>query len=83
VMRIATGEGEVQLRGVKPSPRCPIPDIDPATAEVDPVVSDTLQVYRRNELLGGAVSFGMNAIVLEGFDSTLRVGQAVTADWKF
>jgi hypothetical protein len=83
VLRIATDEGEVQLRGVKPSPRCPIPDIDPATGESKPVISDTLQAYRRNEVLGGAVSFGMNAIVLEGIDRTLRVGQPVTADWKF
>jgi uncharacterized protein YcbX len=83
VMRIAAEEGEVQLRGVKPSPRCPIPDIDPATGESNPVVSDTLQGYRRNDVLGGAVSFGMNAIVLEGVDRTLRVGQAVRADWKF
>jgi uncharacterized protein YcbX len=33
---------------VKPCPRCPIPDIDPATAESNPVVSDTLQAYRRD-----------------------------------
>jgi hypothetical protein len=25
----------------------------------------------------------MNAIVVEGLDRTLRVGQAVTANWKF
>jgi uncharacterized protein YcbX len=83
VMRIATDDGEVQLRGVKPSSRCPIPDIDPATGESKPVIGDTLQGYRRNDVLGGAVSFGMNAIVLEGIDRTLRVGQAVRADWKF
>jgi uncharacterized protein YcbX len=83
VMRIATEEGQVQLRGVKPSPRCPIPDIDPATGESQPVIGEMLQAYRRNDVLGGAVSFGMNAIVLAGMDSKLRVGQAVTADWKF
>lgn len=83
VMRIATREGEVQLRGVKPCARCPIPDIDPATAERSSVVSDTLQGYRSNPVVGGAVSFAMNAIVLEGFDRTLRVGDAVTADFGF
>jgi uncharacterized protein YcbX len=82
VIRIAAGE-EVQLRPVKPCPRCPIPNIDPATAQVSPEVSDTLQVYRRNEIVGGAVTFGMNAIVQKGEDQTLRVGQAVTADWRF
>jgi uncharacterized protein YcbX len=83
LMHIATDDGEVQLRPVKPCPRCPIPNIDPATAESDPVVSDTLQGYRRNEVVGGAVTFGMNAIVVEGVDRTLRVGQAVSANWKF
>jgi uncharacterized protein len=83
LVRIAADEGEVQLRLVKPCPRCPIPNIDPATAESDPVVTDTLQGYRRNDLVGGAVTFGMNAIVLEGIDRTLRVGQEVRAAWKF
>ena len=35
-LHIATGEGEVQLRPVKPCARCPIPDIDPATADEQP-----------------------------------------------
>jgi uncharacterized protein len=83
LVRIAADGGEVQLQPVKPCPRCPIPNIDPATAEIDPAVSDTLQGYRRNELVGGAVTFGMNAIVLEGIDRTLRVGQPVSAGWKF
>lgn len=83
LLRIAADDGEVQLRPVKPCPRCPIPDIDPATAESDPAVSDALQGYRRSELLGGAVAFGMNAIVVEGLDRTLRVGQAATGNWKF
>jgi uncharacterized protein YcbX len=82
VIRIASGE-EVLLRPVKPCPRCPIPNIDPATAQVSPEVSDTLQAYRRSEIVGGAVAFGMNAIVQQGADQTLRVGQAVTADWRF
>jgi uncharacterized protein len=83
LIRIATESGEVQLRPVKPCPRCPIPNIDPATAESNPVVSDTLQGYRRDERVGGAVSFGMNAIVMQGFDATLRVGQAVTGEFRF
>lgn len=83
MMTIAADGGEVRLKPVKPSPRCPIPNVDPVTAEVDTIVTDTLQGYRRNEVLGGAVSFGMNAIVVAGDDLKLRVGQAVTADWKF
>ncbi|HXD43120.1 MAG TPA: MOSC N-terminal beta barrel domain-containing protein [Ramlibacter sp.] len=83
VLRIGAGSEEVRLRLVKPCPRCPIPNIDPATAQIDPWVSDVLQTYRRNERLRGAVTFGMNAIVLQGVDRSLRVGQAVTADWHF
>ena len=82
-MEVATDEGVVTLRPVKPCTRCPIPNIDPATAQSYPAVSDTLQGYRRNDRVGGAVSFGMNVIVMEGFDRTLRVGQPVTGDWKF
>jgi len=46
-------------------------------------VSDTLQAYRQDSRLKGAVSFGMNAIVVEGDDRVLRVGQAVQGDWQF
>jgi uncharacterized protein len=81
-IRVAAAE-EVQLRPVKPCPRCPIPNIDPATAQSSPEVSDTLQAYRRNDIVGGAVTFGMNLIVLRGAEQTLRVGQAVTADYRF
>jgi len=83
VIRIATEDGEVLLRPVKPCARCPIPNIDPATAESDPAVTDTLQGYRRNDRVGGAVTFAMNAIVVEGVDRTLRVGQEATGDYRF
>jgi uncharacterized protein YcbX len=82
VMRIAADE-EVQLLPVKPCVRCPIPNIDPATAEIDPRVLEALAAYRGNERVNGAVSFGVNAIVLQGLEQTLRVGQAVTAQWRF
>lgn len=82
VLRIAAAQ-EVLLRPVKPSPRCPIPNIDPATARIDPQVSDTLQAYRKNDRLAGAVTFGMNAVVLQGVEQTLCVGQDVTANWCF
>jgi uncharacterized protein len=74
---------EVQLRPVKPCTRCPIPDIDPATADIDPKVSAALQTYRANPLVNGAVTFGMNAVILSGQDQILRVGQAVAGDWRF
>ncbi len=80
---IETGGEPVQLRPVKPCARCPIPNVDPATAEVNPVVSDTLQAYRQDPLLGGAVTFGMNAIMIQGDGALLRVGQRVSADFRF
>ena len=82
-LHIATGESDVLLKPVKPCPRCPIPNIDPATALSSPEVSDTLQAYRRDARLNGAVTFGMNAIVLEGVDAVLRVGQVMAADFRF
>jgi uncharacterized protein YcbX len=82
VLRVAADD-EVLLRPVKPCTRCTIPNVDPLSAEVNPQVSDVLQTYRANDRMGGAVTFGMNAIVLKGVDQTLRVGQSVTADWQF
>jgi uncharacterized protein len=83
VIHIATTEGEVQLKGVKPCSRCPIPNIDPKTALSSPEVGDLLQGYRRNALIGGAPSFGVNAVVLQGIEHGLRVGQSVQANIRF
>ena len=83
VLRIATAEGIAELKPVKPCARCPIPNIDPATAEASPAVGDTLQAYRQDPRLKGAVTFGMNAIVPQGDGQTLRVGQVVVADFRF
>jgi uncharacterized protein YcbX len=80
---IATEAGEVLLKPVKPCPRCPIPNIDPVTAISSSEVGDTLQGYRQDARVGGAVTFGMNSIVLLGVDSMLRVGQAVSGDFDF
>lgn len=82
VLHIAAQE-EVLLKPVKPCPRCPIPNIDPATAQSSPEVGDMLQTYRRNERVNGAVTFGVNAIVTQGAEQTLRVGQAVSAAFRF
>lgn len=82
-MHIATDSAAAVIEGVKPCGRCPIPNIDPATAQSSPEVSDTLQAYRQDPRLDGAITFGMNAIVLEGDGQVLRVGQRVSADWKF
>ena len=86
-LHISTQDGVAQLKPVKPCARCPIPDIDPKTGKSSPVVGDMLQTYRQNPQLDGAVTFGMNAIILakngEGLGAVLRVGQSVGADYLF
>jgi uncharacterized protein len=82
-LHIATAEGAVELALVKPCPRCPIPNVNPVTGVPSPQVGDTLQGYRQDPRLHGAVSFGMNAITLSGTDQVLRVGQVVRGRWAF
>jgi uncharacterized protein YcbX len=82
-MHVATAEGEVLMRPVKPCSRCPIPDIDPATAQSSPEVGDMLRSYRSDARVGGAITFGMNAIVLQGVEHQLRRGQEVRANYRF
>ena len=82
-LRIATDGGEVILKLVKPCPRCPIPNIDPATGVPSPQVTDALQAYRADRRLDGALTFGMNAVIVAGAGQSLRVGDLATADWHF
>ncbi len=82
-LRIATDEGEVLLRLVKPCPRCPIPNVDPATGRTSPEVLEALRPYRADARLDGALTFGMNAVIVRGAGATLRVGDVVAADWFF
>ena len=83
VLHISAAGSAVQIEPVKPCTRCPIPNIDPATAASSPEVTDTLQTYRQNAQMNGAVTFGVNAIVLQGMGQVLRVGQTVSADYRF
>jgi uncharacterized protein len=84
LIRVDCGaEGEVHLQPVKPCSRCPIPDIDPATAETHPAVGDMLRTYRQDKRLHGAITFGMNAIVRQGAGQMLRKGQRIGADLRF
>jgi uncharacterized protein len=91
VLTIHTGQAAAALRLVKPCPRCPIPNIDPITGVSTPAVGDVLQGYRWDARLGGAVTFGMNAIIVPGVPGVgidaigplLKVGQRVSADYVF
>ena len=78
-LEIDTPDGPVRLRPVKPCSRCSVVDVDPATGQTDPGVLATLQTYRRDPRLDGAITFGMNLMVVEGFDRSLSVGQRVRA----
>jgi uncharacterized protein YcbX len=82
-IRFDTADGPVRLKVVKPCVRCPIPDIDPATGERGHAVGDTLQSYRADSRMDGAVTFGMNAVIVEGLERALRVGQAGVASYRF
>ena len=83
MLHIDTAEGQAQLQPVKPCTRCPIPDIDPATATRSPEVGDTLRSYRADPRVDGAITFGMNLIVREGVEQMLKVGQRVGARYRF
>lgn len=76
-------EGPIRIKLVKPCARCSIPDVDLATGAAGRAVGDVLQQYRANAKLDGALTFGMNAVIVEGIDCTLRVGQTVSASWRF
>lgn len=82
-LSMATDQGTVRLKLVKPCARCPIPNVDPDTGTPGHEPGDTLATYRRDARLDGAVTFGMNAIVLEGIEHVLRRGARGEATLKF
>ena len=82
-IRFDTAEGPVRLKLVKPCARCPIPDVDPATGVAGHAVGDVLAQYRADRRLDGALTFGMNAIVVEGMDRSLRAGLSGRASIAF
>jgi uncharacterized protein YcbX len=82
-LNIQAKEAVVQLKHVKPCDRCTMPDVDLQNGKQGTAVADMLQTYRANQLMDGAVTLGMNAIVLAGEGATLRVGQAVGANYVF
>ena len=78
-----TADGPVRLKLVKPCGRCPIPDVDPATGLAGHAVGDVLRSYRADPRLAGAITFGMNAVVVEGIDRQLRAGMPGHAGYAF
>jgi len=82
-LTLTTAEGPVRLKLVKPCARCSIPNVDPTSAEAGTEPGDTLASYRADARVDGGITFGMNAVIVEGIDCTLRVGQQVSASWRF
>lgn len=76
-----TAEG-IELRPVKPCPRCSIPSVDQRTGEVGPAPLELLAGYRFNTAVAGVV-FGQNAIVAAGQGRRIRVGQHFDEQWNF
>jgi uncharacterized protein len=75
--------GKATLKPVKPCPRCPMPSIDQTTGLIGPDPLDILQSYRANPKVDGRITFGMNAILLNGDGERLLVGQEVGIDLAF
>lgn len=78
----------LSLRPCKPCTRCPIPDIDPDTAIPGTSVGHQIRGYRQDSRVGGAITFGMNAVVQglpEGQDSAtvLTLGQSLGGQLRF
>lgn len=67
----------VLLRLVKPCTRCTIPEVDPRTGRHEPGLLRHLAGFRSDPRLGGAVTFGHNAIVAAGLDGVLSVGDVL------
>jgi uncharacterized protein YcbX len=80
---LAADGGPVRLKLVKPCARCVMPNIDLQTAEVGHEPGDTLAGFRADARVGGGITFGMNAVIVEGIDRVLRTGQTGTASWGF
>ena len=72
----------------KPCTRCPIPDIDPDTAVPGTSVGQSIGSYRQDPRVDGAITFGMNAIVLglpeaAGASVQLVLGQQLAGNLRF
>lgn len=86
-LHISGGETDFALALIKPCPRCPIPNVNPQTAHINPEVGQMLQTYRQDRRVDGAMTFGMNAMVLRlddaPFDLPLSIGQSAAGDLSF
>ncbi len=78
---IAAEGGPVRVRLTKPCVRCSIPNVDPATGTAGSEPGATLAGFRADPRMNGGITFGMNAVIVEGIEHVLRPGQPFTAGW--
>ncbi|WP_133645711.1 MOSC domain-containing protein [Paraburkholderia flava] len=77
----------IELRFVKPCARCPITTVDHLAGRPDPQWPneplDTMAGWRANARVDGGLTFGQNAIVIEGAGRQLSVGSEVRWELDF
>ncbi len=78
-----TDDGPIRIRIADACTRCSVPDVDPASGESGHAVGDALAAYRADARKGGAITFGMNAMIVEGVDRVLRRGLRGRASLRF
>jgi uncharacterized protein YcbX len=67
---------------VKPCTRCGITEVDARTGRHAPGVLRMLASFRADPALGGAVTFGQNAIVVGGLDGSLTAGAPLRPTYR-
>ena len=82
-IRFDTEDGPLVMKLVKPCTRCTIPSVDPVAGVQTQEPSATLAGYRADPRVDGAITFGMNAVIVEGIERPLRVGDVAMASLKF
>jgi len=61
----------------------PLSNVDPETAQTGHEPLDTLSGYRADPRVDGGITFGMNAVIVEGFERVLQVGARGEATVRF
>ena len=83
-LAVAGGSGPAPvLRIVKPCTRCTVPEVDPLTGRHEPGILQVLAGFRADPKLGGAVTFGQNAILVDGIDGVLRAGDTLLPTYRW
>jgi uncharacterized protein YcbX len=86
-LRIEAAAGPIGLRFVKPCTRCPIPTIDQLSGAPNPrwphEPTDTMSAYRADSRVDGQMTFGQNAVVVEGAGTVLVASCDASLELRF